>query len=113
MPGKEKRTRLANRREIIIKAAGRLFRQKGYEGTSVRDIAEAVGLQSGSLFFHFTSKEEILVSLLEGGLRRAVAILDDRLAKAKSPEEKLPGHPAWAPGSYSRGGTRCLLRGIA
>jgi len=90
VPGKEKRTRLANRRDIIIKAAGRLFRQKGYEGTSVRDIADAVGLQSGSLFFHFSSKEEILVSLLEGGLRRAVAILDDHLAQAKTPEEKLP-----------------------
>jgi AcrR family transcriptional regulator len=90
VPGKEKRTRLANRRDIIIKAAGRLFRQKGYEGTSVRDIADAVGLQSGSLFFHFSSKEEILVSLLEGGLRRAVAILDDHLAQARSPEEKLP-----------------------
>jgi TetR/AcrR family transcriptional regulator, cholesterol catabolism regulator len=84
-----KRTRLANRREIIIKAAGQLFREKGYEGTSVRDLADAVGLQSGSLFFHFRSKEEILLSLLEGGLRRAAAILDRRLAEAASPKEKL------------------------
>lgn len=89
MAGNKKRSRLANRREIIIKAAGRLFRKRGYEGTSVRDIADAVGLQSGSLFFHFSSKEEILVSLLEGGLRRAVAILDNHLAEATSPREKL------------------------
>lgn len=84
-----KRTRLRNRREIIIKTAGRLFREKGYEGTTVRDLAEAVELQSGSLFFHFDTKEEILVALLEGGLRRAVAILDRRLANAVTPREKL------------------------
>jgi AcrR family transcriptional regulator len=89
LAGNKKRSRLANRREIIIKAAGRLFRKRGYEGTSVRDIADAVGLQSGSLFFHFSSKEEILVSLLEGGLRRAVTILDNHLAEATSPREKL------------------------
>ena len=89
MPENNKRKRVANRREIIVKAAGRLFREKGYEGTSVRDLADAVGLQSGSLFFHFRSKEEILLSLLEGGLRRAVAILDRHLAAAVSPREKL------------------------
>jgi AcrR family transcriptional regulator len=89
MPESNKRKRVANRREIIVKAAGRLFREKGYEGTSVRDLANAVGLQSGSLFFHFRSKEEILLSLLEGGLRRAVAILDRHLAAAVSPREKL------------------------
>jgi len=89
VPENNKRKRVANRREIIVKAAGRLFREKGYEGTSVRDLADAVGLQSGSLFFHFRSKEEILLSLLEGGLRRAVAILDRHLAAAVSPREKL------------------------
>lgn len=89
MSENQKRTRLANRREIIIKAAGRLFREKGYECTSVRDLATAVGLQSGSLFFHFKSKEEILVSLLEGGLLRAAAILERHLAKAVTPREKL------------------------
>ncbi len=91
VPGNRKRTRLTNRREVIIRAAGKLFHKRGYEGTSVRDIAEAVGLHSGSLFFHFETKEEILVSLLEGGLRRAVTILDDHLARASSPREKLSG----------------------
>jgi AcrR family transcriptional regulator len=89
LPRTQKTRRLANRREIIIKAAGQLFREKGYEGTTVRDLADSVGLQSGSLFFHFESKEEILVSLLEGGLRRAVTILDRHLEKASSPREKL------------------------
>lgn len=85
----KKTKRLANRRDIIIKAAGQLFREKGYEGTSVRDLGDAAGIQSGSIFFHFGSKEEILLALLEGGLRRAVAILDRHLAEARTPKQKL------------------------
>jgi AcrR family transcriptional regulator len=80
---------MANRRELIIKTAARLFREKGYESTSVRELADAVNLQSGSLFFHFSSKEEILLSILESGLLRSVAILDRHLAKARTPREKL------------------------
>jgi TetR/AcrR family transcriptional regulator, cholesterol catabolism regulator len=88
-PPKRKRVRLANRRELIIKSAARLFREKGYESTSVRELADAVNLQSGSLFFHFSSKEEILLSVLESGLLRSVAILDRHLATARTPREKL------------------------
>jgi TetR/AcrR family transcriptional regulator, cholesterol catabolism regulator len=80
---------MANRRELIIRTAARLFREKGYESTSVRELADAVKLQSGSLFFHFRSKEEILLSILESGLLRSVAILDRHLAKARTPREKL------------------------
>jgi AcrR family transcriptional regulator len=74
---------------MIIRTAGRLFREKGFEGTTVRELAYAVHLQSGSLFFHFHSKEEILLAVLEGGLLRAVAILDRSLQKARTPREKL------------------------
>jgi AcrR family transcriptional regulator len=66
-----------------------LFREKGYEGTSVRELASAVDLQSGSLFFHFKSKEDILLSILEGGLLRSVVILNRHLARAHTPREKL------------------------
>ena len=45
----------ARRREVIL-TAGRLFREHGYERTTVRELAKAVGLQSGSLFHHFRSK---------------------------------------------------------
>lgn len=83
-----KRTR-GNRRELILKAAARLFRERGYEVTTVRDLAEAVSLQSGSLFFHFKTKEEILFSVLEDGLRRAILVLDQELSRAKTPRERL------------------------
>ena len=84
-----KRRRVTNRRELILKTAARMFREKGYENTSVRELATAVNMQSGSLFFHFKNKEEILLSILESGLLRAVAILDRHLAQARTPREKL------------------------
>jgi AcrR family transcriptional regulator len=89
LPPSGKRTRPANRRQLIIKTAGRLFRKKGYEGTTVRDLAKAVDMQSGSLFFHFSSKEQILLAVLEDGLERAVAILDRSLVNAHTPRQKL------------------------
>lgn len=44
----------------LLSAAARLFRDQGFERTTVRDIAREVGLQSGSLFHHFATKEDIL-----------------------------------------------------
>lgn len=50
-------------KEILAKSA-RLFRKKGYAATSIRDIAEEVGMKSASLYNHINSKQEILQSLL-------------------------------------------------
>jgi len=58
-----------NRRGDLVRAAAQLFRQKGYEGTTIRDIAGAVGMRSGSPFYHFASKHELLVAVMEEGLR--------------------------------------------
>jgi TetR/AcrR family transcriptional regulator, cholesterol catabolism regulator len=51
-------------RERILNVAAALFRQRGYKGTTVRDIAAEVGILSGSLFHHFQSKEEILLEIM-------------------------------------------------
>ena len=51
-------------RDRILRAAARLFREKGYKGTTVREVAEAAGIQSGSLFHHFASKEEMLLEIM-------------------------------------------------
>lgn len=48
----------------LLSAAARLFRERGFERTTVRDIAALVGIQSGSLFHHFSSKEEILKAVM-------------------------------------------------
>src|SRR6476646_11454932 len=62
-----------NRRGELVRAAAQLFREKGFEGTTVRDIANAVGMQSGSPFYHFGSKVEMLVAVMEEGLRQGLA----------------------------------------
>lgn len=58
----------ANRRDELVLAAARLFVDKGFAATTTRDIAEAVGMRSGSPFYHFRSKQELLkAAMLEIG----------------------------------------------
>ncbi|WP_439586090.1 TetR/AcrR family transcriptional regulator [Hydrogenophaga sp.] len=68
-----------NRRRELIEGAARLFRQQGFAATTTRDIAAAVGMQSGSPFYHFESKEALLAAVMlegmQGALRRQVAAL--------------------------------------
>ena len=74
----------AGRRGQILRESARLFREKGFDGTSVRDIAAATGLQSGSWVYHFKTKQDILAAVMEEGLQQALerieAIGHQRLA---------------------------------
>jgi AcrR family transcriptional regulator len=67
-----KRNEEASRRDQLIRASARLFREKGFDGTSVRDIASATGMQSGSWVYHFRTKQDILAAVMEEGLARAL-----------------------------------------
>ena len=55
-------------KEEILDAAAQIFRIKGYHATSMSDIASAVNLQKASLYHHVSSKQEILLELLDQGL---------------------------------------------
>ena len=48
----------------LLSAAAHLFRLRGYDRTTVRDLGAALGIQSGSLFHHYKSKEEILKAVM-------------------------------------------------
>jgi TetR/AcrR family transcriptional regulator, cholesterol catabolism regulator len=85
MTSPEERTR---RRELIA-AASRLFKEQGYERTTVRDLAQAVGMQSGSLFYHFRTKEEMLVAVMGAGIADLTERLEDSLVGATTPLERL------------------------
>jgi AcrR family transcriptional regulator len=61
-----------NRRQALILGAARLFRRKGFDATSTRDIAAAAGMQSGSPFYHFKSKQALLFAVMEEGMRSAI-----------------------------------------
>lgn len=63
-------------REDILEAAAQAFRQKGFHGASMTDIAEAVNLQKASLYHHVSSKQEILLELLD----RALELLLERIS---------------------------------
>ncbi|CAN5541764.1 TetR family transcriptional regulator KstR2 [soil metagenome] len=53
-----------NRREELLEIAARLFAEKGFKNTTVRDIADAAGILSGSLYHHFDSKESMVDEIL-------------------------------------------------
>jgi AcrR family transcriptional regulator len=75
-----------NRRQQLLSCAARLFRRKGFGATSTRDIAAAVGMQSGSPFYHFKSKGALLYAVMEEGMRSAIA----RQQQALRPAEAQP-----------------------
>ncbi|MGP3789263.1 TetR/AcrR family transcriptional regulator [Pseudomonas sp. B392_1p] len=73
----------------LLQEAARLFRRKGYERTTVRDLANAVGIQSGSIFHHFKSKEEILRSVMEETVIYNTALLRAALSEASDLRERV------------------------
>ena len=73
----------------LLQMAAHLFRNKGYERTTVRDLASAVGIQSGSIFHHFKSKDEILRAVMEETIRYNTALMRASLAEASSVRERV------------------------
>ncbi len=65
-------TKAARTRRRILDAAARLFAEKGYSVTSLREIAEAADLKDGSLYYHFTSKEELVDEVTRDGVAGAL-----------------------------------------
>ena len=61
-----------NRRGELLRTAAKLFRRQGFDATSTRDIAAAAGMQSGSPFYHFKSKQALLYAVMEEGMRSAI-----------------------------------------
>ncbi len=76
-------------REGILEAAARIFSEKGFDATSMQDIAEAVHLQKASLYHHFSSKQEILAGILDRALDLLNTRLEEVLAQSLSPDEQL------------------------
>ena len=55
---------MSSRRDVVVSAARMLFAERGYTGTSMRDIAEATGLLPGSLYTHFRSKAQLVEEIV-------------------------------------------------
>ena len=79
------------RRRIVDAAAGE-FAQHGYGGASLRRIATAAGLQLGSLYFHFKTKDELVIDVLAEGVesaREALKLAVGSVPADASPEDRL------------------------
>ena len=79
----------ANRRDELLRAAARLFVEKGFDATTTRDIAEAVGMRSGSPFYHFRSKQDLLMAAMIEGLEAGHQRLQAAVAGIDDPERRL------------------------
>lgn len=73
----------------LLQAAATLFKDKGYERTTVRDLGKAVGIQSGSLFHHYPNKEAILHAVMEETILLNTQLMKAALLESNSPEEKV------------------------
>src|ERR671929_1869986 len=67
---------MATRREELTREAARLFAEKGYHGTSIGELAEAMGVQKGSLYAHIASKQDLLYETMRDGAAAFHAALD-------------------------------------
>ena len=73
----------------VVAAAGRLFSQRGYHGTSMRDLGRELGLLGSSLYSHISSKQDLLVAVVEEGARLFEASAAEATADSGSAEERL------------------------
>jgi TetR/AcrR family transcriptional regulator, cholesterol catabolism regulator len=71
------RANLNKPREAILEVATHLFGEKGYAGTTMRDIASAVGVLPGSLYAHIDGKETLLIEIVDAGFDRFLAMAAD------------------------------------
>jgi AcrR family transcriptional regulator len=76
--------------EAILRAAIAVMAEHGYHGTSVRDIAERAQLSPAAIYYHFTSKQDVLATIMERGIERLLMRTRTALAEAgESPEDRL------------------------
>ncbi|GAA4032597.1 TetR/AcrR family transcriptional regulator [Allokutzneria multivorans] len=78
-----------DRRAELLGIAGRLFAERGFVATTVREIADAAGILSGSLYHHFDSKESMVDEILRGFLDRLRASYEQVLAERSDPRAAL------------------------
>ncbi|HEY6033520.1 MAG TPA: TetR/AcrR family transcriptional regulator [Kofleriaceae bacterium] len=72
-----------------LQAAARLFREQGYAGTSLRDIARAAGMLPGSLHYRYATKEDILAALMERAIDRLIEGILAATAATTDPLERV------------------------
>ena len=86
---------MTTRRNELTRQAARLFAEKGYHGTSIGDLAEAMGVQKGSLYAHIESKQDLLYETMRDGaaaFHEALDAVPDELPATEKIRLALRGH---------------------
>jgi AcrR family transcriptional regulator len=83
--------RATSRLRPLLDAAAREFADRGFYGTTTRDITSRVTMTPGSIYSHFASKDELLLAVYTEGVQRLLARLDAAEAAAQTPWEQLEG----------------------
>ena len=78
-----------NKRPIILEAAAKFFADHGYAAASMRKIATAAGVQAGSMYYYFPSKEDLLVAVHEEGIKRISVAVRQSLEGKSTPWDRL------------------------
>lgn len=78
-----------NRREVLLDAAAREFRARGFHAVTMRDIAREAGMIAGSIYYHFPSKEDLFLAVYEEGVRRISARVAAAIAGIDDPWQRL------------------------
>jgi AcrR family transcriptional regulator len=73
----------------IFETSMKLFAEKGYDATSIEDITATVGVAKGTLYYHFSSKEEILNFLVEEGIKLLQNSIDIKISKLSNYIDKI------------------------
>ena len=84
-----KSPRQDNRRVQLLDAAAALFAERGFHATSMRDIAKAVDMLSGSIYYHFESKEDMLLAVYTEAATRVAERVDQAIAGETEPWRRL------------------------
>jgi len=78
-----------NRGDELYQAALTIFAEKGYDATSMQDVADAVGVLKGSLYHYVNSKEDLLFHLFSQAHERSERLMDEVAESDRNPVEKL------------------------
>ena len=84
-----KAQRSNSRNDVLIESAATLFAAQGFKATSMRDIAKAVDMLPGSIYYHFSSKDDLLLAIYEAGVQQITEVFESAIEPLTDPWERL------------------------
>jgi TetR/AcrR family fatty acid metabolism transcriptional regulator len=78
-----------DKRDLILKAATKVFAQNGYFNSQVADVARVAGVAAGTVYLYFKSKDDLLVSIFERSMRAVLAEVQAAIDGMDAPAERL------------------------